>query len=305
MSEEKQGQEKPESPTGVVVEPGQEQKTETPAVDLTDSIVKAAIETEEPAASTETKVVEKEKPAPYDQDPKWLAARAAEKSLQEILSDNDIESVDDLKVMLKNGMTISDVVGDRDAKQLIQDADTLKRYNEHWAEQERLKEEEDLDPDERAEKYKKELDDHKRDQASEKAESERVKTGKAAINDFNSSIESVIEGQSLDGESAEIAKIFLGVNNPFNEVDIFDKKAVKTMATTGIEKFTKFLAGFKQAAIDEYAAGKSKIIPITPTDAPKVPGVEKKKLPKDASEEQVFAAARDELYEFISGGTSP
>lgn len=298
MTEENQGQVS-DSPTGVA-ESGQEQETETPPVDTTESIVKAASESEESAASEKD-----DKPAPYDQDPKWLAARAAEKSLQEILSDSDIEDVEALKVMLKNGMTITEILGDRDAKQLIQDADTLKKYQEYWAEQERLKEEEDLDPDERAEKYKGELADVKRKQADKETEAGRVTAAKAAIENYNSRIGNIIEKQSFDEDTAEIAKMFLGVNNPFNDVDISDMKAVKDMATKGAERFTKFLTGVRQKAIDEYAAGKSKIIPITATETPKGPGAEKKTLPKDASVDEVFAAAKDELFELISGGTSP
>ncbi len=299
MTEVNQGQVS-ESPTGVVAEPGQEQETETPAVDTTESIVKAASASEEPAAS-ETD----EKPAPYDQDPKWLAARAAEKSLQEILGDSDIEDVEALKVMLRNGMTLTEILGDRDAKQLIQDADTLKKYKEYWADQERLKEEEDLDPDELADKYKKELANVKKQQADKETEAGRVTAAKTAIENYNGRIGNIIEKQSFDEDTAEIAKMFLGVNNPFNDVDISDMKAVKDMATKGTERFTKFLDGVRQKAIDEYAAGKSKIIPITATETPRGPGVEKKTLPKDASVEEVFASAKDELFELISGGTSP
>lgn len=306
-----EGQE-PESPTGAVVEPGQEQKTETPAVDLTDSIVNAAKKAEEPAASGELEPdpnAEKgEKPAPYDQDPKWLAARADQRTLQEILTENGIDDVDGLKTMLKTGMTLQEIVGDRDAKQIIQDAEdakTLKKYNEYWDKQKRIEEDENLDPDEKAEKYKKELDDYKSRQADKQADAEKVKAGKAAIENYNSRVENVIETQSLDGESAKIAKMFLGVDNPFNTVDIFDQKAVKVMATEGLETFTKFLAGVRQAAIDEYAAGKSKIVPITPTETPSQPSATKKKLPEDASVEQVFASAKDELFELLAGGTSP
>jgi len=292
-------------------ETGQEQETESPPVDLTDSIVKAAMKSEESAASEEPETEKDpepekgEKPAPYDQDPKWLAARQAEKSLQEILGDNDIEDVEELKAMLKTGMTIKEIVGDRDAKQLIQDADTLKKYNEYWAEQKRKEEEEDLDPDERADKYKRELDSFKKQQADRKAEKEKVKAGEQAIESFNNRVESVIEKHSLDEGAAEIARMFVGVNNPFNTVDIFDKKAVLKVANDGVEKFTKFISSVKQAAIDEYAAGKSRIIPITPTDAPKGTSVKKKTLPKDASVEQVFSQAKNELFELLSGGTSP
>lgn len=303
-----EGQES-ESPTGAVAEPGQEQKTETPTVDLTDSIVSAATKAGESAASgelepdlnAETEV----KPAPYDQDPKWLAARAAEKSLQEVLDDNEIEDIDALKAMLKTGMTIKEIVGDRDAKQLIQDADTLKKYNEYWAEQKRTEEEEGLDPDEKAELYKKRLEDYKHKQSVDNADAEKVKAGKVAIEDYSNRVDTVIEKHELTGDAAEMGKLIAGVDNPFNTVDIFDKKAVTETASSVIAKFVEFLKKDRQAAVDAYAAGKSKIIPIAPTEAPGGDGVVKKPLPDNASVEETFDAAKDELFALLEGGTSP
>lgn len=309
MTEENRGNE-PETPTGETGT-GQEQETGSPPVDTTDSIVKAAMQAEESAASEELgtekepKPEEKEKPPPYDQDPKWKAARAAEKNLQEVLSENDIEDVEELKAMLKTGLTLQEIVGNRDAKQLIQDADTLRKYQEYWAEQERLKEEEDLDPDERADKYKKELDNYKRQQAEKKAEKERVEEGRQAIEDYGNRANKVIENLSLQGDEAEMAKLFVGVGNPFNEVDVFDGKAVTQVVTQGVEKFQKFLAKVRQQAIDDYAAGKSKITPITPTETPKKTSVVKKKIPEGASVDQAFDMARQELYDLIAGGTNP
>ena len=288
---------------------GQELKPDTPAGDLTDSIVSAATKAEEPAASEDLEpdpnADKKEKPLPYDQDPKWLAARAAEKSLQEILEDNEIEDIDALKTMLKTGMSIKEIVGDRDAKQLIQDADTLKKYNEYWAEQKRIKEEEGLDPDEKAELYKKRLDDYKRQRSDDDASAEKVEAGKAAIEDYSSRVDTVIEKHELAGDAAEMGRLIAGVDNPFNTVDIFDKKAVTETATSVITRFVEFLKKDRQAAVDEYAAGKSKIIPLAPTEAPGGDGVIKKTLSADASVEETFDAAKDELFELLAGGKGP
>jgi hypothetical protein len=304
-----EGQE-PASPPGET-ETGQEQQAVTPPVDETQAIIDAASKAGEPAAPEDETGTEEagteteEKPAPYDQDPKWLAARQAEKNLQEILNENDIEDVEELKTMLNSGLKLSEILGDRDAQQLITDADTLKNYNEYWAEQKRLKEEETLDPDERADKYKKELDDFKQEQAAKESAHEQVEGAKDAIKGFNDRVEGVIETEGFDEGTAEIAKMFLGVNNPFNEVDIFDKKAVGSMAADGIEKFKAFVANVRQQAIDEYAAGKSGLTPITTTETPdKATVVTKKSIDPNLSVDEVFAQARDELLEAIGGGTS-
>lgn len=307
-----EGQE-PGSPAGVEGT-GQELKTDSPAVDTdADAIIKAASELEASAASegvdTEKEAVageEKEpdeKPAPYDQDPKWLAARAAEKSMDAMLEAHGVDNVEELNALLDTGVQLATIMGDRDAKQMIKDADTLKTYREHWDEQERLKEEEGLDPDERAEKYKQELDDFKQGQADKDESVRRVDEAKSAIKGFNDRIESIVDKHDFDEATADMAKMLLGVDNPFNDVDILDPKAVKGMASSGVEKLTKFIATVKQQAIDDYVAGKSEITPISKTDTPDKTVVSKeKRYPDDANEEVVFAAARDELLEKLTGG---
>ena len=315
MPPEKEGQESA-SPTDVT-KTGQEQlETAPPADDSTEAIIKAASETEVTAASTDEEKAKAEKDAadkaaaekaekapPYDQDPKWLAARAAEKNFNAILAEYDIDSAEDLKVMLNEGLQLQDIVGERDARKLIQDADTLKKYNEHWAEKERIKEEELLDPDERADKYKKELDDHKRQSAEEKESAHQVEQARESIHDFNTRVEGLIDKQGYDENTAEIAKVFLGVNNPFNEVDILDGKAVREMVEGGVDKLGKFIANIQQKAVDEYAAGKSKLTAISPTTVHKEPdAVKPTELPDDATDEQVFAQAKNEILEMIDKG---
>ena len=303
------------SPTDVT-KTGQEQlETAPPADDSTEAIIKAASDAEASAASEEAEEAAKvaaaageekkpeEKAAPYDQDPKWLAARAAEKNFNAILEEYGVDGADGLKAMLDSGMQLQEILGDRDAKILIQDAATLKKYEDHWAKQERIKKEEALDPDERADLYKKELDEHKQQTRQEKESAEQVEQARESIQDFNTRVGGLVDKHGLDEDTAEIAKVFLGVDNPFNEVDILDGKAVREMVDGGVEKLGKFLTDVRQKAVDEYAAGKSKITPISPTTVHKKPeSVEKKELPDDASDEQVFAQAKNEILEMIDDG---
>lgn len=282
---------------------GQEQETETPAVDTAEAIIKAASETGDPAAPIGDDKGEEGKPAPYDQDPKWLAARQAEKNFNAILQEYDIDGADDLKVMLDSGMQLQEILGNRDATKLIQDADTLRRYNEHWAKEARIKEEEQLDPDERADKYKRELEDHKRQTAQEREGAEQTEAAQDAILDFNDRAEGLVDKRGYDEETAEIAKLLVGINNPFNEVDILDGRAVRGMVDGGMDVLEQYVADIKQTAIDDYVAGKSSITPISKTDTPQQPGaVKETKLAPDASPEEEFAHAKNIILEMIDGG---
>lgn len=303
------------SPTDAAGTEGQEKlETASPAGDTTEEIIKAASDAEASAASEEAERAaseaaaageEKEpteKAAPYDQDPKWLEARAAQKSFDEILVKAGVDTKEELGNLLDTGMVLQEIVGERDAKQLIEDANTLTAYQKIWKEQDRAKAEESLDPDERADKYKQELNDYKSEQDAKETASKQVASSKQAIVDFDDRVGSSVDKQEFAEGMAEFTKTFLGVKNPFNEVDIFDKKAVTAMANEGIDKVKAFVKVVQQQAIDDYVAGKSEITPISKTEAPDQTTVVKKVLPDDASPDQVFAAARDELLEKLTGG---
>jgi len=299
-------------------ETGQEQMVaDSPSADLTDSIVQAARKMEESAASEtvtepveEKPVTETEKPLPYDQDPKWLSARAAEKRQGEILEKHGFEEADDLEAALDRGMTITEALGDRDAKKLLQDFTELKEWKDkvenYWAEQERTKAEEDLDPDELAAKYKQELADLKKAESDKFTEKQRLETAKSEIAAFNETITSAVEKQGFEEGAAEIAKLLMGVDNPFNTVDISDKKAVKAMAVNGAKKLSDFIATIKQSAIDEYSAGKSEFAPMSPVVETK-PAVAAKdeEIPKELNVRESFGLTTKRLLEKLSGGLSP
>lgn len=239
----------------------------------------------------------KEKPAPYDQDPKWKAARAAEKDMQEILKSNDFESIDDLKAALKGGKELSDVLGKRDANKLIEDANQLQEIKAYWAELEEKKKEEEEEPLETVERLKKENKALKKEQADEKAALRKAQEAEDALNEYNK----IVKKAAIDsGEGSEMLEVFLGVNNPANEVDLSDAKAVKKMAKEGAEKFNKFLADIKQKAIDEYAAGKSEIIPISKDEnaPPEIPDVKKGK--ENETIDEANADAKAQLMEMVN-----
>jgi len=248
----------------------------------------------------------KEKPAPYDQDPKWKEARAAQAKYQKILDKHDLDE-DSLEDALASGLSISEILGVRDAKtltetiqQLKKDSDYLKEVKAYWAEQEEQKKKEELTPEQRAEMSESKLKAYEKDQAAKKAQTEQEASIKQALESYTEQVDKVIESSGFEDEDATIAKLFLGVDNPFNEVDITDKKAVREMVKTNTVKFKTFLDNVRQKAVDEYAKGKSKIVPITKVETSGNETVTKKKIPEDATVDQVFAMAHDEMLEIIA-----
>lgn len=309
MATEIKGQETETPP--VETKPGQEKVSDSPPENLTEKIVKAAKVEEAAASEKKEKKEEKkeEKPPPYDQDPKWKKARAAEARVEKILSSHKLKNIDALEEILDRGMTISEVLGERDAKKLIEDYETLKGWKEkvesYWEEQERKKLEEEETPDETIARLKKEQESHKKQTQAKEQQAKEATALKKAVDDYGKHIDDIVDQQGFDKEEAQMAKLLLGVDNPFNEVDIYDKVAVKKMAKENAAKFKTFLDSIRQSAIDEYAKGKSKIIPISSTESPAKESVSKKKLPDNATVDQVFDSAKDELLEFFKGGLSP
>lgn len=304
MADENKGNESGSLPdaaeTGTIIE-----ESVSPTESLTEQIMRKAAEAKGESAAPETKEQGKEKPPPYDQDPKWKKARAAEARVDAIVEKYGYDSIDELEADLDKGKTISQLIGERDAKKLIEDSQTLQKYREFWADQKLKKQEEEETPEEKADRLARELNNIKA-QSSEKERSEaETKALTKALKDYESVVETIVGQHGFAKEEAEMANLLLGVKNPFNTIDFGDKAAVKKMAKESSAKFKTFLDGIRQAAIDEYAKGKSKFIPISSTATPAKESVSKVKLPANASVDSVFGALQKQLLDNIRGGANP
>jgi len=307
------------TPTVAAVTTGQEKVAASPGSE-TDQIL-AAVAADEKAAAD--KAAEKEagktagkeageegddktKPPPYDQDPKWKAARAAQAKFESILEKHGIDA-EDLDALLESGSSVADILGARDAKtltsiitQLKKDAEYLKEVKAYWAEQEAQKQKDELTPEQRAEMSEKQLKEYKAAQADEKKAKAEEASIKQALNSYTELVDKAIEASGLEGEDAAMAKLFLGVDNPFNEVDITDRKAVRDMAKANAAKLKTFLDGVRQKAVDEYAKGKSKFVPISKAETSAEETVKKRGLAPGATVEEGFAQAHDEMMEILN-----
>ena len=303
------------TPTVATVTTGQEKVAASPGSE-TDQILAAVAadekaEADKLAGKTPGKEAgaeddDKTKPQPYDQDPKWKAARAAQAKMESILEKHGLDSFEDLDDLIASGSSISEILGARDAKtltstitQLKKDAEYLKEVKAYWAEQESQKQKDELTPEQRADMSEAKLKAYEKDQADKKAKAAEEQSIKDSLKSYTEQVEKAIESSGFEGEDAAMAKLFLGVDNPFNEVDITDKKAVKEMAKVNSAKLKTFLDNVRQKAVDEYSKGKSKIVPISTVATPGKEAVVKKALPPGATVEDAFAQAHDEMMEII------
>jgi len=250
-----------------------------------------------------------EKPAPYDKDPKWLKARAAEAALDAILQEHGLLDIEELKAELAKGRSLSQVLGTRDAKKVLEDADYATKVRQHWDKEKAAKAIEGETPDQRVARLEKENEDLRRSSEEYRSGIETREHAQKVVQNFGSEVDRVITAVTAEAPLPEheksLLKLFLGVENPANLIDIEDQVSVRKMARDGIGQFQTLVQKIKQAAIDEYAAGKSKLtVDTTKGGSANVQtGVERKsKLPENATVDQVFEAANAEFLEVLEQG---
>ena len=213
-------------------------------------------------------------PAPYDQDPKWKSARAAEKQLTELMETTGFEDVESLAEHLK---TTKDI----DLAEIMEDSQTLKQYKEYWAANEESKLRQEETPEQTIKRLEERNVKIDNERMSEKESQSEIVNAEKALNNYNKTVTSIVSSNdSIPEAQREFLNMFLGVDNPANEVDIDDPKAVKAMAQQGVKKYQSFV----ESILKDYRDGKLKIPKVAGTvDGEAVVEPEKKiKSIKDA-----------------------
>lgn len=247
-----------------------------------------------------------EKPLPYDKDPKWLKARAAEAALDKMLKTHGILDAEELEQRLARGEDLGKLLGTRDPKQLIEDAEYAARVKTEWDKQKTAKQYEGETPDVKLTRLEKENEDLRKAHETYKNSIESKEQANLVVNNFNKEVNRVISAQELPVAESEreLLTLVLGIDNPSNSIDIADQTAVRKMAQEGIAKFRTLVQGLKQAAIQDYVAGKTTLAVDTTRSAPaQVPqGTQRQPLPKTASATEVFDRAKAEFTEILLKG---
>ncbi len=201
---------------------------------------------------------------PYDQDPKWKAARAAEKQLTDILADKGFASVEDLIEAVDRGSNLEEVLSGADITQVMEQASTLTEYERRWAEQERTKLLEGETPEQTIARLELEKTALTTKYEADKSKFTQATETETQVKQFNTDISTVILQQEVPEEYRKFAGLLLGADNPMLDVDMSNKQAFNQTALSMIGKIT----AFEQAVVARYIAGKIKpadpAVPITP-----------------------------------------
>ena len=206
-------------------------------------------------------------PAGIEDDPKYKTAIKDQEFLQGVMEDYDLKDPDDLRVFIDNMHTLKGKIAGNDLDELIGKAGTLDKYQAYWAEQEEDKLRDSESDDETVARYKKERDEARATNMARDDTEKEIKESKRLVKEFNSEIKGFLDKQDvIPKEYFPFVSKLMGVDNPSNEVELGDKKAIKGMATQMLKDFQNL----EQLVIKRYRDGKTATPKITPVeDAPK------------------------------------
>jgi hypothetical protein len=193
------------------------------------------------------------KPLPWDKQPKWVAARAAERKLEALLKANDLTDPDDLLDLVQRGKVVKGKLADlNQLDSLIGKAEKLDKYEAYWQEQEERNRRNTEDPNETIKRL--EAKEKARDAAEnrKRAEVEHTENTKKAISGYESEVDSLIREIDLPKEQRGFFLEFFGVGNPCNDINITDRKAIKKLVADGVKK----KEAYDQAVIKAYLESK-------------------------------------------------
>ena len=244
--------------------------------------------------------VDEEKSSPPAVDQKRLDELSqSQDAVNAILDEYDMD-LDDLKDSLAEDKSLKDLIGGRDAKAIeaeFKKAETLDKYNEYWANEKEAKKREGEDESDTVQRLEKEAAELRRDlRGKEKAETDRQTkddqkaADKKALSKFGKAVNDILDAGDIPDNVKPYMKKYLGVNNPFNEIDLNSKRQTKAMVKEGVEAFSKL----EQAIIKNYKAGKTVIPKVKETDTD-VPVTKNKKIKNTKDARKVMAEAVNKL----------
>ncbi len=198
-------------------------------------------------------------------------------------------------------MSLKELIGSHDANKLLEDSKELQRINTYWDEQAALKREQEESPEETNTRLKNELQALKQKHENEDAQRKEIEANQQALRNYEQRVVDMVDDSKLSDSEKRVLTQLLGVENPIDNVEIDNPTAVKKAVDKAAQNFTDFIEQVKQQAIDDYAAGKSKL-KMSKTTATESPAKTHKKtpIPKDASVEQTFDLAKQEFLESLT-----
>jgi hypothetical protein len=227
-------------------------------------------------SSTEEVVKDKDgKPLPWNEQPKWKAARQAEKKLTELLKANELEDPDDLVELIQKGKTVKGKLADlNQLDAILEKAATLDKYQAYWASEEEKKKRATEDPEETIKRLEGKLNEKTTKERQREADLQAREEAKQAIQGYDREVKDLITEMEIPKDQSSFVMKLCGVGNPFNDIDITDRKAIKRV----VSELDKERKAYDQQVIKEYLKGKDNVVKISSSGSGAEQGKPKQKM---------------------------
>lgn len=223
---------------------------------------------------------EKDKPPPFDQDPRWKSAREAEKNLQSLMTAIGAESVEELLDIADLGKELrTQGIDESKIEKALAAQKEYERVQAYWAEQEDKQRLESELPADRENRLAAENAALKREKKEEEERRKRGREREKIASDFDTEVKRLVQSDATipDNEKAFYWK-FCGVDNPTSNIDIASKEAIRK----AIPSVAKLLKDFKDVILENAAKSKSSIPRVPGAGAPADSGAPQIKNLKEA-----------------------
>lgn len=193
---------------------------------------------------------------PWHKDPRFKNDLGLLKTAKSLMEKNSLESVDDLVDLIESGKKVKGKQIDLDRIDEIKaKADTLDKYQAYWAQEEEKKKRADEDPEETIKRLESKLNEKDTREKQREAERQSREDAAKAIQGYDREVKDLISEMEIPKEQSSFVMKLCGVGNPFNDIDITDKKAIKRV----VSQLTKEKEEYDQTVIKNYLKGKGEI----------------------------------------------
>lgn len=180
----------------------------------------------------------------------------------ELLLEYDLESPEQLAEFIKDLKGLKTKVGSADIDDLIDNKALMTKYQKHWAAQEANKQKEGETEAETIKRLEDELKVKDKADQEARSQSDDLKETEKAVEVFNATVTKTIKGiASVPEEYRSFLGLFMGADNPINEVDLKDRGKIIELTKSG----AKQLMDFEQIIIQRYMKGKTEVPAVTNT----------------------------------------
>lgn len=182
--------------------------------------------------------------------------------LRGVLDDNGCDTVEELMQLVSTGRQVKGLVQNVDEIRTLRErAKRLDKIEAYWDRQKETAARKNEEPDQTIQRLEAKLERERNSRLSVEQEKEDTAAAKKALESYNKTVKDYVGTlDDVPAKAKPLLELFMGVDNPFNEVDISDPHAVKKMA----KQLSKKWGDLQKIIIDDYLVKKKEPVPITP-----------------------------------------